>query len=879
MKIIDERIYTGRNIYSHKPCIRLTIDVENLVDIPTKDIENFNSRLIEAFQGLKKHKCSLGYAGGFIQRLNEGTYLPHVFEHVLIEMQNMLGFNNVKYGKARLLEGSIYNIVFQYELEEAAKLCAEYGLKCLNNFIENKDYDIKEALNYIEKAIESVRLGQSTLSIYNEAVKRGIPVIRIGKNSILQLGYGKYQRRIEASITDATSTIAVDISCDKAMTKELLKNACIPVADGDIANSPEDVIKICNRIGYPVVIKPVDGNQGKGVTVNVSRDDEALKAYCEASKINTRVIVEKYIEGKDYRVLVVDGKVSAVALRMPPKVIGDGISSIKELIDIENMNPQRGYGHEKPLTKIPCDESVVNYLNSMNLSLDYIPSKGETVYLRQNANLSTGGTAKDCSDIIHPDNINYAVRAAETIGLDIAGIDICTKDISKPLIDSNGAVIEVNASPGLRMHISPTYGKSRNVASDIIDYLFPDPKKTSIPVISVTGTNGKTTTVRMIGHILAMKGLHVGMTTTGGIYIDNKCVLKGDTTGPDSALTILMDKRVEAAVLETARGGIIRRGLGYDLADVGVITNISDDHLGIDGIETVEDLIDVKSLVAEAVKDYGYVVLNADDESVNRLKQRVRSNIVYFSKNPENIIIKKHILGGGLSVFLKDNFIYFADGEKIHPVVDIREMPSTLNGKLQYNIENAMAACSACGALNVDIDIISKGLKTFYLDGIQNPGRFNVYNMNNFKVVVDYGHNVQAFRAVLNAIKNMEAKRLVGVIGVPGDRMDESIIKCGYICGCGFDYIYIKEDVDKRGRKEFEVAKLLEMGVIQSGKRYEDYKIILNEGEALLKAMENAIEGDLIAVFYEDYGCIMKAIEKYKLESKEISNFKNISAI
>lgn len=873
MKLIDERVYTGRNIYSHKPCMRITIDIENEADKPTKDIENFNDRLVDAFPGLINHKCSLGFTGGFLQRLKEGTYLPHVFEHVLIEMQNMLGFDKVKFGKAREVENSIYNIIFQYELEEAGRLCVKYGMECLNAFIKNEDYDIKGAIECIEKSIETVRLGQSTLSIYNEAVKRGIPVIRIGQNSILQLGYGKYQRRIEAAITDATSTVAVDIACDKMMTKKLLKNACIPVAQGDVADNIDEVIKVCKEIGYPVVIKPVDGNQGRGVTVNIKNDEDAILAYNIASKINKKVIVEKYIEGKDYRVLVVNGKVCAASLRVPPFVTGDGVHSIKELIDIENMNPQRGYGHEKPLTKIIVDDVTINYLKSLNLSLDYIPSKNEIIYLRQNANLSTGGTAKDCTDIIHPDNINYAIRAAEAVGLDIAGVDICTKDISKPISLNNGAVIEVNASPGLRMHTNPNSGKSRNVAADIIDYLFPDTKKISIPVISITGTNGKTTTTRMIGHIFSMKGLYVGMTTTGGIYLDNKCVLKGDTTGPESAYTVLMDKKVEVAVLETARGGIIRRGLAYDLADVGVITNISDDHLGIDGIETIEDLINVKSLVAEAVKDYGYVVLNADDDSVNILKQRVRSNIIYFSKNAENIIIKKHILDGGMAVFLKDDFIYFADGEKIQPVVDVREIPCTLEGKLIYNIENAMAACCACLALNVNIECISKGLKTFFPDATQNPGRFNVYNINNFKVVVDYGHNFEAFKSVIGAIKKMEAKRLVGVIGVPGDRMDESIIRCGYICGLGFDYIYIKEDVDKRGRKEFEVAKLLEMGVIQSNKKSDSYRIILNEGEALYEAMLNAKEGDLIAVFYEDYNTIIKAIERYK------NNIKNSSSI
>lgn len=879
MKLTGKRVYTGRNIYAHKPCIRLTVDVEELFDTPTKDIEGFNERLLEALPGLKNHKCSLGYAGGFAQRLEEGTYLPHVYEHMLIEMQNVLGFDKVKYGKARAVDKNIYYIVYQYELEEAGELCAQYGMECINAFINGKEFDMKSAITDIEKRIADIRLGQSTAGIYDEAVKRGIPVIRIGKESILQLGYGKRQRRIESTITDATSTIAVDISCDKAMTRELLRNACIPIAEGGLANNIDEVLKICREIGYPVVIKPVDGNHGRGITVNILSDEEAKRAYEIASKINSRVVVEKHIEGKDYRILVVNGKVAAASLRTPPTVTGDGEHTIKELVDIENRNPLRGYGHEKPLTKITIDDITINYLKDRNMTIDDVPAKGETVVLRYNANLSTGGVSRDCTDIIHPDNIACAVRAAEAVGLDIAGIDICTKDIAQPLKAAGGVVLEVNAAPGIRMHMHPGCGRSRNVAADILDYLFPDSSKASVPVVSVTGTNGKTTTTRMIAHILSMKGMYVGMTTTSGIYLDNKCILKGDTTGPDSAYTILMDKRVDAAVLETARGGILRRGLGYDLADVGVITNISEDHLGIDGIETIEDLIDVKSLVVEAVKDYGYAVLNADDSSVNILKQRVRCNIIYFSKNPENIIIKKHILDGGLAVFLKDNFIYIADGERIQPVIDINEMPSTLEGKLEYNVENAMAACAACVALNIDIDVISKGLKTFFLDGVQNPGRFNVYNMNNFKAIVDYGHNVEAFNAVINGMKKMGAKRLVGVIGVPGDRRDDSIIRSGYVCGCGFDYIYIKEDVDKRGRAEYEVARLLEMGVIQAGKTKNDYKIVLNEGEAFLEAMMNAKDDDCIAVFYEEYGTVMKAIETYKEQNAKNLNLKKLNAM
>ncbi|EYE89784.1 cyanophycin synthetase [Fervidicella metallireducens AeB] len=864
MKIIETRVYTGRNIYSHKLCVRFTVDVEDKADTPTKDIKGFNKKLVNALPGLKKHKCSLGFEGGFLERLEEGTYLPHVFEHMLIEMQNLLGFTEVRYGKARCVKGSIYHVICQYELKEAALLCAEYALNCVNAFIEDKEFDLNDAIGNIERQIVNIRLGPSTKGIYDEAVKRGIPVIRLGNESMLQLGYGKKQKRIEATLTENTSCIAVDISCDKSLTREVLKSACLPVADGECVENIDEVLISCRKIGYPVVIKPMYGSKGSGVTVGVKDDKSAIEAYKIASKINRKVLIERYIEGRDYRVLVVGKKVIAVSLRIPPYVTGDGESNILELIEKENENPKRGYDHEKPLTKIPIDDITINYLKNKGLSLCHVPKKGERITLRFNANISTGGVAKDCTDIIHPDNIEIAIRAAEAVGLDVAGIDICTKDISKSMKTNSGAILEVNAAPGIRMHMYPSLGKGRDVPSYILDYLFPSKSEYSIPVISVTGTNGKTTTTRLIAHIMSLKGLCVGMTTTSGIYINDKCIIKGDTTGPDSAKTILMDKRVDIAVLETARGGIVRRGLGYDLADVGVITNISEDHLGIDGINTMEELADVKSLVVEAVKDYGYAVLNADDESVNLLSQRVKCNIIYFSKSEDNLILKKHIMDGGIGIFIRDNFICLADAERVEPIIDICQIPSTYNGKLQYNVENSMAAVAACIGLRVDVETIAKGLKTFYLDAAQNPGRFNVYNVDNFKVVVDYGHNIGGYTAVIESLKKMEFNRLVGVIGVPGDRTDSSIIEVGGICGKGFDYIYIKEDADKRGRKEGEVAALLEMGILSAHKEKENYKVILSETEALKTALENAKDGDCIAVFYEDYDGIIKIINDFK---------------
>ena len=863
MKIIDKRVYTGKNIHSYKLCIRLTVDVENLYDTPTKDIVGFNDKLLSAFPGIRKHQCSLGYEGAFCDRLKEGTYLPHVFEHMLIEMQNLLGFEDVKYGKARCVHKSIYHVVYQYEYEEAALMCGDIALACINNFIKQADYDMRTALEQVEKKISTKRAGPSTKGIYDEALKRGIPIIRIGKDSIFQLGYGINQKRIEATLTGNTSCIGVDISCDKELTREVLKYSNIPVTLGEVAENIFDVLNGCKKIGFPVVIKPVNGSKGRGVTVGIFNDNDAIVAYNEALRINPKVLIERFIEGNDYRILVVNERVVAVTLRIPPYIIGDGIHTLMDLIEVENQNPLRGYDHEKPLTKIIVDDIMISYLKKKNISLVYIPMIDEEVLLRFNANLSTGGTSKDCSDIIHPDNIEIAVQAAKAVGLDIAGIDVCTRDIGKSIRDNGGAVLEVNAAPGIRMHMYPSYGQPRNVAADIIDYLFDNEYK-SIPVVSVTGTNGKTTVTRMIAHIMAKTGLCIGMTTTCGVFINDKLVMKGDTTGPDSAKMILTDKCVEGAVLETARGGILRRGLGYDIADVGVITNISEDHLGIDGIETMEELVYVKSLVVEAIKRDGFAILNADDENVKLLSKRVKCNIIYFSKNEENLLIKKQILEGKACVFIKGNLIWYSNGEVIQPIADISEIPSAMDGKLGYNLENCMASAGACIGLKISIENISKGLKSFILDNTQNPGRFNIYNFDDFKVIVDYGHNIASYKAVLEGLKKMGETRLVGVIGVPGDRSDESIIKVGSISAEGFDYVYIKEDIDKRGRLVGEVAKLLEKGVLFAGMPKDHYRVLLNEGEALAYAMENAEGGDAIIVFYEDYDLILGTLDNYK---------------
>ncbi|MGI1689903.1 cyanophycin synthetase [Thermoanaerobacter uzonensis] len=868
MIIKDIRVYRGRNIYSHRPVIKMVVDIERL-DIPTKDIPNFNERLIKRLPNLSKHSCSYGYEGGFLKRLEEGTYLPHVTEHIILELQNILGYD-VKFGRARNIEGDLYYIIYEYGLEECGIRVGKLAVEMVNKFIQGEEFDLEERLERIRNIIAEIELGPSTMAIKNEALKGGIPVTRVGNGSILRLGYGKYQKMIEGTISQNTSCIAVDIASDKILTKQILRDHGFPVPEGDVAYNEEEAIAIAEEIGYPVAIKPYNGNQGKGVHLKITNKEEVSIAYRNAKAYSDLVIVEKHIKGKHYRVLVVGEKVVAVAEKIPAHVIGDGIHTIQELVEIENKNPLRGKGHEKPLTKLTIDTISKMTLKKQGFDLEKIPKKGQKVFLRESANLSTGGIAIDKTDDIHPYNIEIAVRAAKAIGLDIAGIDITMEDIKKPLTKENGAIIEINASPGIRMHHYPSKGKPRNVAKAIVDMLFPKGSKATIPIISITGTNGKTTVTRMTAHILKTYGYTVGMTCTDGIYIDDTCVYKGDNTGPKSARTCLADKNIDAAVLETARGGIIREGLGYDLADVGVITNISEDHLGSDGIETLEDLAFVKALVVEAVKVDGYSVLNADDPMTPYLAQKAKGKIIYFSMYDNNLTVKKHIEKGGIAVYVKDGVIVIANGQII-PVVKIEEIPAALSGKVLYNVENALAAIAASYGVKVPVNIIAKGIKTFYCDTTHNPGRFNLFNVGNFRVLVDYGHNIAGIKSVIEAAQKLDANRLIGVIGVPGDRINSSILKVGEICGQGFDFIYIKEDLDLRGRKPGEVAKLLEQGAIKGGIDRKKIKTILKETEALRAAMYNAETGDLIVVFYEKYQPIIEVIEEF-IKNKDLKN-------
>ena len=866
MDILNIKCFKGKSIFSHKPVIKAILDLGELYDTPTKDITGFNKGLLELFPGFAGHYCSLGYEGGFVKRLKEGTYLAHVTEHTVLEIQNLMGYD-VHYGKSRLFQSpSLYFIVFEYVNEKFAVESLISTVSIVNSLIAGDMPEITDILKRLGKVDAETGLGPSTKAICQEAGKRGIPITRLGNESILQLGYGKHSRLVEASLTDKPSCIAIDIAGNKHLTKQILSSHDIPVPYGDIAYTLQAALMSASHMGYPVVLKPFDANQGKGVSLNIKDVKELEGAYREAVRFSKGVIVEKFITGKDYRILVVGDHVAAVSERIPPFVIGDGVHTVNELVSLENENPLRGDDHEKQLTKIKLDSMAVQVLDRGGLSIDSIPQPGTKVFLRENGNLSTGGTARDCTDEIHPVNSAIAVKAVRLLGLDVAGVDLTTNDISMPVKRGEGAVIEVNAAPGLRMHLYPTEGKARNVTKDILEMIYPEGAPFTIPIVSITGTNGKTTVTRLISHVLALTGKTVGMTTTSGIFVGSQCISKGDNTGPVSAGLILSDKRVEAAVLETARGGIVRKGLGYDLADVGVVVNISDDHLGVDGINTLEDLAFAKALVVEAVKKDGYAVLNADDEMTPFLLKRVTSKVILFTRRTDNLLVFRHVESGGKAVCVKEGSVYFNFAESDSFVIKLEDVPITFDGKAECNVENSLAAISALFALDIPADFIRAGLKTFKPDVLTNPGRFNIIDMGDFRVMLDYGHNPAGYNAVTGCMATINAGRYVGVIGMPGDRSNRNIKEVGKICGQTFSRLYIKEDADLRGRKPGDVADLLYDSVILTGMNKDSVEVIHSEVKALETAINNAQQGDLIVVFYEDFDAVLKLVESMKGE-------------
>lgn len=860
MEIIEIRALEGPNIYSSKPVIKMQIDVKELENIATRDIPGFNLALLSYLPGLSKHRCCFNKPGGFVIRLEEGTYFPHVLEHVAIELLNMSG-QDISFGKARRFSGSIYNVIFGYEEKSSALEAAFMAVKLLKSILDKNPINIDEWISKLSQMTINGILGPSTKAIAHEIKQMGIPVTRLGEGSVLIFGYGAYQRRIGATISQNTGCLAVDIACDKMLTKEILSISGISVPYGKAVYTEAEAVTAAEDIGYPVVVKPQNGNQGKGVSLNLKNSDEVIHAFNLAKNYSSKIIVEKQIKGRHYRVLVIDGKFCCASERIPAHVVGDGVSTIKQLIDMANMDPRRGEHHEKPLTKIKIDPIVLNVLARSGLSLDFVPKKSEMVVLRDNGNLSTGGTAVDVTDEVCLENRLLAEKVATVIGLDIAGIDITTEHIGIPLEKSHGAVIEVNAAPGLRMHLYPSKGKPRPAAKAIADMLFPKGPPT-FPLVAVTGTNGKTTTVRMLNHILTIAGFKVGMTCTDGIYIDNRLIKKGDCSGPESARTVLLDPTVEAAVLEIARGGLMRAGLAYEKADVGIITNITEDHLGIDGIRTLDDMVFIKSLVAEQVKETGYAVLNADDPKTVDVIKRLKGQVIFFSFQEDNLILKKHLDQGGRGVYVKKGTIYLEEQGRACSLAKVKDLPSTLKGCAAHNVKNALAAAAGAWGLQIPPKTIAKGLKEFHCDENQNPGRLNIVNLENATVILDYGHNVKSLEALINTAKLIRPARIIGVIASPGDRRNQDIIAMGHVAGKGFHRLIIKEDENLRGRRPGEVAQLLRQGAQEAGLKRDKIQIILNEEEAITYSLEHVCEGDLIIIFYENYEKAVTAIKK-----------------
>jgi len=878
MKILKVRAIEGANFFSYQPVVRGIVDISDWQGKTTKELGDFNERLLKALPSLFLHTCSRGIAGGFIERLEEGTLPGHVLEHVAIELLTLAG-EKTRYGKTRLFDDdkNQYEVIYQYECKEAALEAFYLAGEVLNQLYAGLSPECSAMVERLKKIRAQYLPGPSTKAILKACERRGIPYQKLGSGSLYQLGHGRFSRRIQAAMTDQTNCIGVDIAGDKELTRKILSESAIPVPRGKVVCSEEEILESFREFKQSVVIKPCQGNQGKGVSLDLKNESDVLAAFRLAEAYDSKVIIEEYIKGNNYRILVVGEKVVAAARRIPPMVIGDGKSTIKELVEKENKNPLRGDGHEKVLTKISLDSVVVMDLYRQGLSLTSVPSKGEKVVLRQSANLSTGSTAADVTDQIHPDNAQLAVYASKVLGLDIAGVDIILGDISESYLEQNGKIIEINAAPGLRMHLAPSLGQGRDIGDEIVNMLFPQGNG-RIPIISVTGTNGKTTTVRLLSRLLQKQNLIVGMTSTEGIYINGQMISAGDLSGPHSAQVVLRHPEVQVAVLETARGGILKSGLGYDYADVAIVTNISEDHLGQYGIEDIEDLTKVKSLVAEAVKKHSYVILNADDNRVAGMARRTKGRVIYFSTKLQNRKICKHLAFGGTAVVVDKGRIRICNGENSIYICHLAKIPLTWGGKALHNVQNVLAAVAGCWALGYSAGQIRRAVCGFGQEAADNPGRLEYYELGGVRVFLDYGHNPAGIRETVKTLNKLQYRRIIGCIGLPGDRSDATVRNLAREAAKGFDKLYIKEDSDLRGRKQGEIAKIIFEQAVKEGKKPDQLKIVLQEGQALKEAILDAEYGDIIVIFYEKADPLRKIIADMKLlMSENPESDKNIS--
>ncbi len=868
MRILTTQTLRGPNYWSirRNKLIAMVLDLEELIEKPSNEIFGFYDGLVEVLPSIIEHYCSRGYRGGFLERVSEGTLMGHIVEHVALELQELADMP-VGFGRTRETSTpGVFNVVFEYVEEQAGRYAGRAAVRLCSSIVETGTYsqvELEQDLADLRELYANTALGPSTETIIKEAEARKIPWAWLGARAMLQLGYGARQKRIQATLSNNTGILAVELASDKEGTKTMLGNAGIRVPQGTVIEYVDELRDaIADVGGYPIVIKPLDGNHGRGITININDWSEAEKAYDIASKAaKTRsVIVEQYYQGNDHRVLVINNKVVAVAERVPAHVVGDGKSTIKELIDITNQDPRRGNGHDNVLTKIIVDPTSQAVLTKQGYSLDSILPEQEIAYLRATANLSTGGIAIDRTDEIHPENIWIAQRVAKIIGLDIAGIDIVTSDISRPLKETKGVIVEVNAAPGFRMHASPSMGLPRNIGASVLEMLFPNKAPSRIPIVAITGTNGKTTTTRLIAHIYRQTNKVVGFTATDGIYIQEYLVEQGDNTGPYSAAAILRDPTVEVAILETARGGMLRSGLAFDSCDIGVVLNVAADHLGLGGIDTIEQMARVKSIVAETVKADGYAILNADDPLVAAMAERVNCKVAYFSMNPDNQIIIEHLRRNGFAAIYENGYLSILEGKWTLRIEKAINIPMTMQGLAPFMIANALAGCLAAFAQGVDIELIRRGIRTFQISAEQTPGRMNLFDVGEFHVLVDYAHNAHGYKAVGDFVCNWQGKR-IGVVGGPGDRRDEDLVLLGNISAKNFNHILIKEDQDFRGREPKEVADLIVKGICQEDSAA-SYEIMLDEIEAINKALNLAQANDLVVIFPEKVDPVIKLIKE-----------------
>ena len=857
----------GPNYWSvrrHK-LIVMTLDLEELEELPTNKIDGFYDRLTALFPGMYEHRCSEARPGGFFFRVKEGTWMGHVIEHIALEIQTLAGMD-VGFGRTRGYgEPGVYHVVFAYMEERVGKYAAKAAVRIAQSLVDGTEYDLAEDIQEMREIRERERLGPSTASIIREAQSRGMPWIRLNRYSLCQIGYGANQKRIQATVTSQTSSIGVELAGDKEDSKYLLEQAEVPVPKGDTIRTERGLQDAIDYIGYPIVVKPVSGNHGRGITANINNYEDALVAFHAAKEVSRMVIVEKYIEGEDFRLLVINYKLVAAAKRSPAHVIGDGKSTIQELIDVVNADPRRGYGHEKELTQITVNAMTESILEAKKYTVDTILTEGERLDLKDTANLSTGGTATDVTDIVHPYNVFMAERISRIIGLDICGIDVMTTDISKSLTETGGAVLEVNAGPGFRMHLAPTEGLPRNVAAHVMDMLYPHGSTARIPIVAVTGTNGKTTTTRLIAHMVKLKGFKVGYTTSDGVYIQNRLLMTGDCTGPTSAEFVLKDPTVDFAVLECARGGLLRAGLGFHKCNVGIVTNVAPDHLGLKGIHTVEQLARVKGVIPETVLKDGHAILNADDDLVYDMGRNLECNIAYFSMDENNPRVKDHAARGGLSTIYENGYITICKGEWKMRVIKAINVPLTFGGKAHFMIQNVLPAVLTGYIQGFPIEDIKVALESFIPSASQTPGRLNLFRFKDFEVLLDYAHNPAGMRALQHLTDNLDASVKVGIIAGIGDRRDEDNREIGKVAAEMFDEIIIRQDKNLRGQTTEALVGLIREG-IESTNLDRKVTVILSEAEAIKYAVRNAKKDALIVMCSDVVPAALDLVMKFKEE-------------